>query len=100
VLLGRVPGGPLWPVCGCYGSRVKAAACEGRTTLKWRRSRVAMFTARNLSATARTMASAVPNGRSEYCSTRSTARLASAAVDLDQFVRTVGNVAEESGLGS
>lgn len=54
--------------------------CAGRTTLKWRRSKVAMLTARNLSAAATTMASAVPRGKSEYCSTRSAARLASGAV--------------------
>jgi hypothetical protein len=43
--------------------------------VKWRRSRVAMFTALNLSAIATTMASAVPRGKLEYCSTSSAALL-------------------------
>ena len=46
------------------GSRVKEDACEGRTTLKWRRSRVAIAVVPNRSAIATTTASAVPNGRS------------------------------------
>jgi hypothetical protein len=67
---------------------------------------VATFTARNLSATATTMVSAVPRGRSEYCSIRSAARLASGGGILrfsDQFLEHLPHrtrIAAHDGCGS
>ena len=49
---------------GGQGSSVNAAAWFGRTTLKWRRSTVAMSVTPSRSAVATTDASTVPSGRS------------------------------------
>lgn len=47
-----------------HGRRVRAPTCRGRTTVKWRRSRVAISVMPIRSATAMTEASVVPSGRS------------------------------------
>jgi hypothetical protein len=47
-----------------YGSNSKVGMWAGRTTVKWRRSRVAIWLSWSLSAAATTEASTVPSGRS------------------------------------
>jgi hypothetical protein len=57
-----------------YGSNVSALTWVGRTTVKCRRSSVAMSVSLSRSATAITEASVVPSGRSPYVTTNSAIR--------------------------
>lgn len=68
-----VGAGPEYRLAAGYGSRAKAKTWLGRSTLKFRRSNIAICTARNFSATATTKAAAVPSGRLAYRSTRTAA---------------------------
>lgn len=54
-----------------HGNRVSAGTCRGRTTVKWRRSSVAISVTPKRSASATTVA---PKGRSAYVITNSAAR--------------------------
>jgi hypothetical protein len=62
------------------GNSTNDDTCAGRTTVKWRRSRVATSATPSRSATATTEASTAPNGRFAYRRTRSAIRCTSAGV--------------------